>query len=497
MIKSENKAIAIINGKPVSVTVGLPISAVVATVQPCGGKGKCGKCKVKASGKLSEMTENEHTYLTKTEIKEGIRLACKTVILGDCIIETLKDNDVKVLVDGTEAELELDPIFNHYGVAVDIGTTTIAIKLYDASGKLLAESGAVNPQNVFGADVISRVEHALKGEHSKLVSVLSDAVDSLVFSVARKAEVDVKRIDGAVITGNTVMLSFLKGESIEPFSHAPFIVDKLFGEYVKASELGLKSLSENALIYLPSCVSAFVGADVVCAMTAVDFDQKSDSVIADIGTNGEIAVVSNGEIKACSTSAGPAFEGVGLSCGMGGESGAIEKCEIVNGRLACSVIDNERAKGICGSGIVDVVACLLNLEELDESGYLESEVKLADGVAVNQNDVRSVQLAKSAICAGIKTLLYEGGIKKPEEFYIAGGFGRFLNVKNAERIGLIPQGFARISTAVGNAALVGASMMLLSKNAIEKSERIRSKTTTVELNSNKFFVENYIEGMSF
>ncbi|MBE5733288.1 MAG: DUF4445 domain-containing protein [Clostridiales bacterium] len=497
MAEKTKQAIAVVDGKPIPVEVGLQISAVAKNVSPCGGKGRCGKCKVYASGTLSEVTETEHTYLTKAEISAGIRLACKTKILGDCIIKTLDTEQIEVVLDGAEEAFELSPTFSRYGVAVDIGTTTIAIKLYDNNGKCLSSVGGENPQNVFGADVISRVEHALKGNSDELRRLIINALDEHIISACLKAGIDSKLVDGVVITGNTVMLSLLTGESVEPFSHAPFKAENLYGYNVSAESLGLSSLQKNTLVYLPRCVSAFVGADIVCAMLAVDFDQKVDTVIADIGTNGEIALISNGEILVCSTSAGPAFEGVGISSGMSGERGAVDKVSIVNGKLFAHVIGEGTARGICGSGIVDAVACLLDLEELDESGYLENEVELASGVSINQSDVRSVQLAKSAINAGIKTLLSKSGIKMPKAFCIAGGFGSFLNVKNAERIGLIPQGFSNIAKVVGNASLTGASRLLLDIKAKERSEKLSKSAKTVDLAKDAVFVEEYTMGMIF
>jgi uncharacterized 2Fe-2S/4Fe-4S cluster protein (DUF4445 family) len=232
-------------------------------------------------------------------------------------------------------------------------------------------------------------------------------------------------------------------------------------------------------------------------MLAIDFDEKVDTVIADIGTHGELAMISNGEILACSTSAGPAFEGVGITCGMQGVSGAIDKVSLVNGALFPHVLGEGKAKGICGSGIIDAVACLLDLEELDESGYLENDVAILDKVVISQSDVRSVQLAKSAICAGIKTLLEMSGVKTPREFYIAGGFGNFLNVKNAERIGLIPQGFADISKVVGNASLVGASRLLLDVKSRERSDKISKNAKTLDLAKNMIFIDQYMMGMIF
>lgn len=296
------------------------------------------------------------------------------------------------------------------------------------------------------------------------------------------------------------MLHLLTEESVEPLSHAPFEATRLFGETLSASQLSLSCLCPDTSVYLPPCISAFVGADITCAIIATKLCNGDTSILADIGTNGEMAMWNGNELSVCSTAAGPAFEGVGISMGMRGSEGAIDKVNLINGELYAHVIGDKDAKGICGSGLVDAIACLLDTEEVDESGFMEDDpYVIAAPVSLTQEDVRMVQLAKSAICAGMLTLADMGGLSVSGigAAYIAGGFGNYLNMANAEKIGLLPRGFADKAQSVGNAALGGASMMLLGKGFKAEADELAKKAVVLELSTNKKFSELYINGMFF
>ena len=501
-IYSDLSARVTVDGRIKNANVGARLSEVISIDLPCGGHGRCGKCKVRAVGELSPLSDSEEKLLTEVEKAGGIRLACSARILGDCEIETLFEKRKEVIVtDGDMAEYSLLPTFDRYGVAIDIGTTTLASRLYDREGNLLSESSALNPQSVFGADVISRIEASLAGKRAELASLIREGIDSLISDMARSASISSGDIDSAVITGNTVMLYLLTESSPEALSHAPFEADRLFGETVSAGELSLASLKENAKIYLAPCIAAFVGADTVCALIAISpEDAESPSLTVDIGTNGEMAIFDGEGFSVCSTAAGPAFEGGGISCGMRGANGAIDKVSVVNGALASHVIGGGEAVGICGSGLVDVAACMLDLEIMDESGYLEDEeVALSDKVVLTQQDIRMLQLAKSAINAGMLTLVSRSGVSVADvkHLYIAGGFGHYLNTSNAARIGLIPKELLGRMSVVGNAALAGASMLLLDVSKREKAEALAKNASSVELSGDKLFADIYMNGMMF
>ena len=490
-----------VNGAVLKAAPNTLISDILRMEKPCGGHAKCGKCKVFVSGNLSEPGESEKRILTKSELAAGIRLACCTHAVGDCTVITSVTNGVERIV--TDSEItpgELHPRFEKYGISVDVGTTTVAARLFDSSGKLRAEACAINPQQAHGADVISRIEAALGGHSQDLARLIRSKLDELTLRLADKAGISTEDIDGLVITGNSVMLSLLTEESVLSFSRAPFKILRPFGETLAASELGLSSLLPTTRVYLPPCISAFVGADISCAILAAALTDKSCAMLADIGTNGEIALSSDGRLLVCSTAAGPAFEGVGIGHGMRAADGAIDKVAAVNGKLEAHVIGNCEAVGICGSGLIDAAAALIELGILDESGYLEGgKATLADAVTLTQNDIRMLQLAKSAVCAGIVTLINEAGIDISDvsTLYVAGGFGNYLSSESAAKTGLLPSDLARRISAVGNAALAGASMLLLDRTLTEKIEKIAKVAETVELHGNPIFTESYTYGMIF
>lgn len=492
-----------VNGSPRTVSAGLSLSEYLNGEKPCGGHGRCGKCKVIAVGKLSPLSESEKNLLTKDELKKGFRFACLTHALGDCSVVTLQPDigDVKAVTDGEMPEFPLYPAFSKYGAAVDIGTTTIAAGLYDKDGTLLCEAASLNPQIVWGADVISRIESAMAGKAEALALSIRTAVGDILTLLAGKASIAAEEIDGIVLTGNTVMLYLLTETDTEPLSHAPFTVRRPFGETVCAADLGLSCLLPDVPVYLPPCMAAFIGADITCGILATQIcESDKTALFADIGTNGEMGLWAKGKLTVCSTAAGPAFEGVGISMGMRGAPGAIDKVTVCDEQLSCHVIEDKPAIGICGSGLVDAAAALLRLGILDETGYLEDEVvTLKDSVTLDQSDIRMLQLAKSAICAGMTAMSASVGIQPEEADYaiIAGGFGKYLDMANAESIGLIPRGLQDKIRVVGNASLTGASMLLLNRNFRETCSRIAENAHILELSTDSLFVEEYMMGMMF
>lgn len=476
-----------------------PYKAVAAL--PCGGHGKCGKCQVTASGALSALSRTEREMLSPDRIRAGIRLACCATVEGDCTVRLAADGQgQKIRIAGDMPEILLHPAFSKYGVAVDIGTTTLAARLYNSEGVLLAEASRLNPQSSYGADVISRIEAALQGEESALATVIRGAVDGLLTELASAASIASADIDGVVITGNTVMLHLLTETSVEPLSHAPFAANRLFGETLTAGGLSLTAPAPATEIYLPPCAASFVGADIVTALLASRICKNpATALLVDIGTNGEMALWHRGKLSFCSTAAGPAFEGAGISMGMGGKSGAIDRVELQEGALVAHVIGEATPAGICGSGVVDAIACLLDAELIDETGYLEDDPAVIFApVCITQEDVRAVQLAKSAIHAGIRTLLHTAGLI-PEAvgtLAIAGGFGSYLDIANACRIGLLPEEMRSAIRVIGNAALAGASMLLLCRDLRADCDKY-AKGEVIELSANPVFSSEYMERMLF
>lgn len=477
----------------VSAKPGTPLSALLAdagasVAQPCGGRGVCGKCAVLLSGAVS--APNAH------EIKAGVRLACQAVIEGDAEVILPQEQAMEHIETGKASILSdaaLQPMDGRFGAAIDIGTTTLALRLFDLTdGRCLGVSTMLNPQTTVAADVIGRIDAAMKGRGAHLQQQITEALAALLAHACAQAAISADAVDALVITGNTTMLYLLTGRDPFPLSRSPFEADHLFGEEVTL-------LHRRAC--LPPCLHAFVGADTTCAVLASSMCQSNrTALLCDIGTNGEMALWRNGILYVTSTAAGPAFEGAGISCGCGSVRGAIDRVDIVNGQLHAHTIGNAPAVGLCGSGLISTVGSLLDLELLDETGMLEDDdAPLAPDVSLTQADIRAVQLAKAAIAAGIGCLLEQAGcaLQDIDVLYLAGGFGSHLSIPHAVRIGLIPTELANKVQVIGNAALDGAATMLLNRSSLKDTDLIVRAARHVDLGGRSSFSERYVEEMFF
>ncbi|MDR1689804.1 MAG: ASKHA domain-containing protein [Clostridiales bacterium] len=471
-------------------------SCGIAPDMPCGGRGTCKKCAVKVSGKIC--------------------LACQTKIEHDIDVETLNAQILSAApaaVTAKKTKLTGNSMFTKYGLAADLGTTTICVSLSvrepTKNEERIYETFRKNPQAAFGADVISRLDAANRmianGEAEKLAVGAVSAINEMTLKLCGQIGILPEEIDAAVITGNTAMLYLLTGKNPKSLIASPFIADSLFGEYLSACELNLV-ISKNARVYLPRCISAFAGADIITAILASGMTEKPEtSLLADIGTNGEIALQRHGEIFCASASAGPAFEGSSLSCGSYAVAGAINKVFLKDGKIKYETIGGGAASGICASAVIDTLAVMLRLGIMDKTGFISETYKFTDGVFLTLKDIRQIQLAKGAIRAGIETLLETAGVKWADicAFYIAGGFGSYLNLNNAAAIGLIPPEIlpAALRCAKlyppGNLALAGAQMILREKSLAAKTEEIAKRAKTVQLSANPVFEENFMKYISF
>ncbi len=447
---------------------------------PCGGAGICGKCKVKAEGSLSRITETEQQNLTDFEIKQKVRFACLTYAIGDCIIYfTPSESNIQGVTEGFMTNFNKNPITSErccFGIAIDIGTTTIAGYLYQFPECICIGSVCLpNTQSRFGADLISRISAAIDGKADALYAEVTKQIENIKSYFG-------KEINTYVITGNTTMLHFLTRLDASSIATAPFTPKSLFGQW-----------QDN--VYLPPCISAYVGADITCAILASGMIQTDGSFLLDIGTNGEMVYYDSGTFLCCSTAAGPAFEGVGITCGCAAIPGAINKVYLKDGKLYYTTVDHVKPVGICGSGLIDAISCMLSLGVIDETGYMENDFYIADSqIYITPSDVRKVQLAKSAIRTGIETLCENKEIKK---FYIAGGFGSYVDKVSCINIGLIPEKVQDVITVIGNGAGAGACMILQSKECLMQAEQIKQKAITKELSSDPVFMEKYMQYMMF
>lgn len=537
-----------INGEAVITEPGAKVGSLLkkshGVEMPCGGRHACGKCMAYAEGSFAAPSETEQKLLGAERLAQGIRLACFLEAVPDGRIDALRqeaDGDETICVStpsatpvahaagmspappserasaaqpsertstAPSAEAARDArLYRHLGAAVDIGTTTIAAVLY-REGRAVGTMGAWNPQSVFGADVISRMEASLEGKADKLAAIVREAVSRLLTELAEHAGESAEAIETVIITGNTSMLYFLTKRNPRCLSRAPFEADDLFGWWTIGEALDLSC--RKADVYLPRCMSAFVGADITTAilgsgLTETDRIPGADGsprLMVDVGTNGEIVLFHKERLICCATAAGPAFEGAGLSCGMRGVAGAIDHVNWENGTWKVHVIgdrDASAAEGICGSGVIDGVAGLLESGLLEDTGYLEEDVCFAGNVGLTAEDIREVQLAKGAIRAGMETLLAEEKIDAAglEGLYVAGGFGSYMSAKSAERIGLFPKiDLSRIKIC-GNAALAGAVKILHDRRMEKEATALAERAKTINLGTSAKFQEFYMEYMMF
>ena len=484
---------------------------------PCGGRGVCGKCKVTASGNLSEMTEKEKALLTESEISSGLRLACFCRAEGEFALST-GNSFYQIQTTSDREEYEIDPSEkvkefakengNAIGIAIDIGTTTVVCVFYNLiSGEKLFTTSAINAQKNFGGDVMSRIGFAIDNENGD--ETLQNAIIGQINGMIEKSGIDKKLIAKIAIGGNTTMQLTAARLSIKSLGAVPFEPLSYFGCAFSAKELGYSP--ENAEVYFMPCCGGFFGGDAVACMLPAGYDNGDGKTkyIADIGTNGELSLEVNGKIYGCSTAAGPAFEGACIRFGTGSIEGAINGVkandDTPNG-FEFRTIGDKEPTGICGSGLIDLVNVCLEKELIDETGHIDDDcpefeddcaIQLTDTIYLTQKDVREIQLAKSAICAG--TIVLDGmiGSKETPEVFIAGGFGTAINLESAKGIGLLPKNYCDNAKAVGNAALAGTTMVLLSEKWRDKAEKIQAKVEILDLSTDPVFQDEYVENMIF
>lgn len=418
-----------------------------------------------------------------------------------------------------------------YGVAFDIGTTTVVAMLWDLStGKELGAAACTNPQNEFGADVISRITYC-DDDPQKLANIRSkiiEGLNGLALELTTKFHVNKDDIIRVTVGGNTTMSHIFAGYPPASLARAPFSPMYTGTLLLKQSDLGL-AVSKDAQITLLPNIAGHVGGDIVAGIVASRIlDEEKLTLFLDIGTNGEIVLAGDGVAMTCSTAAGPAFEGATIRNGMRAAPGAIEKIQIKDGEVFIKTVDDAEPVGICGSGIIDVMAEMLGAGLINFKGRLASkedlqkihpESPLADrlvnteegrefilvykeggeDIVVTQKDIREVQLAKGAVAAGISIMLGRMG-KKTEDIHkiiIAGAFGNFIHKESAVAIGLIPSLPMNKIISAGNTAGAGVSMALMSESEMELAKAVPSRVEHIELASCSEFQDEYMKALAF
>ncbi len=485
---------------------------------PCGGKGTCHKC-------LVQVSSDSASWKT---VK-----ACQTRISSSLYIDTSKSKRKhRILTEAAARSVlylpsaKISEELPCYLAAFDIGTTTIASYLLDGhTGKQLGTASCVNPQAAYGADVISRADYTLHHGFDDLTGCIRKAMNALLQELAHAADIQVEEILQICLVGNTCMHHIFFQYPMNSLVLAPYVPYQKGLIKGKAADFQIHIHPEGELIFLP-VIAGFVGADTMGCLLAVRPDLKEEiTLMIDIGTNGELVLGNKERLVCCSTAAGPAFEGAKIQCGMRGAEGAIDHVFWDEEGFRFSVIGNGKPKGICGSGLIDAIACLRKQGLIDEMGHMlsyEEAVEICGAeiashmiqkenmtaflfdpqlsqVYLTQKDVREVQLAKGAISAGILLLEKHLGITHEDiqTIYIAGAFGNYMNPENACNIGLLPATLKDKIQSIGNAAGEGAKIALLNKEELAETVRLSQQVEFLELAAIPEFQDCFVDELEF
>ncbi len=526
----------------------------------CDGLGVCGQCTVWASAQ-GPVPETPHESISRTQMDRGLRLSCQLRADQDMELELhgnytleahFRDESGPILVGDFSRSQELDPAvkvmpakdgwkvsyehgsaeplgqwadqFEPKGLAVDIGTTTLVVSLISLiTGQELANASSLNPQIRFGHDVLTRVQKGSSPEGlNDLASAVRGGVNDLIREACQASSSDPLEILDAVVGGNTTMLELCAGINPEPLGRIPFQVDIPSGSWVPASSFGFEA-NPAARVYIPPVVHAFVGSDISSGLLVSDgfFEDEGRMLFLDVGTNGEMGVSNGPQRLVTSTAAGPAFEGAGLSSGMRAARGAVETVTRWGDELQFGTIGDAEPRGICGSGLIDLLTMLLSTGILDPSGRLHRAEECPDvpeglrrhldeedeqpvfrinpNVVLRQNDIRQLQLAKSAIRTGMDLLLEEAGLEPEalDRVVIGGGFGNYLRPPSLEAIGMLPPNTAHKVTFGGNTSWRGCAELLVSVARRRFLEQEVNHVRHLPIAEKTEFMDRFVQNMEF
>lgn len=565
---------------------------------PCGGKGLCGKCKIKVlNGDINPLTKEELKFLSKEEIKNNIRLGCLVYPKSDINVELLNKQNInhKILTDGympnfnKEVQIEkniydikkptlennlsyeavLKNILNTeiedyeilknisnlfmydkfsavyingeltgleslniseeiYAIAVDIGTTTVVCSLVDMKKQCeIASESEINPQKEYGLDVLSRINY-IKNKDNGLETLhksIIDCINKLINKLCENNYINKANIYEVSIAANTTMMHILTDINPLSIGKSPYSPIFIKSKNLKSKELGI-NISNFGRVHLLPGVSSYIGADIVSGVAVCDLKNVDKNVLfIDIGTNGEMVLSQKGKLVSCSCAAGPALEGMNISCGMRAGDGAIENIKIED-NIKIKVIGDKTPIGICGSGIVDAISELARLNLIGKTGRIAKKETIEDHkelshlskfivdenkkrrfilisepneIAITQEDIRQVQLAKGAILSGIYALVDEANIKidKIDEVIIAGQFGKHLSVESLVGVGIIPKELKNKIKYIGNSSKTGAIMSLLSKDIRNSMDTIAYDIDYFELSTKNGYERLFTDCLKF
>jgi len=492
----------------------------------CNGNGSCGLCRVRIdSGRVNEPTGNERVYLDADSLDQGVRLACQVHPEEDIGIRIVNPESVSQWKDllpdessqplnalaGTAREMPVETQ-GALGLAVDLGTTHLKFSLCDLEGnRRLAVRSCRNPQLSLGGDVLTRLTAAAGSPElaKTLQRLIVGAIGEAAREITAEAGAGPRQIARVTLVGNTAMLSLLTGINFSLLmrpSHWTEEIDCIPDS--TAAFAAAWNLHPSAEIEIIPPLGGFIGSDLLAGMVAVSFmNCEPGSLFIDFGTNTEIALWDGKALIVTSAAGGPAFEGSGIQCGMPAEDGAIHSVEIApgTGEITFKVIMDTDPTGICGSGFIDLVACMLREGKLTDRGSLESGIvgerfilaQAPQVISVNKHDIDLFQRAKGAVMAGIKVLLEASGMDVGglQCIFVGGTFGSFLKVKNAQEIGLLPLIPIEHVRLSGNTALTGCEHLMLFKESGSTMDELRKRSVLVNLANSPSFSEFYFESL--
>ncbi len=465
---------------------------------PCGGHARCRGCRIRIKEGHLPITDPQKNILNDKELNDGWRLACQGSVQDNLTVE-LDQWKSDVLSD--DSDYQFSPM-DGLGIAIDLGTTTLAAQLVNReTGEVLAVETAINPQAKYGGDIMTRIDAASRLEkQNEMQRIIRTKINEMIMELFRSSNENKLRLKRIIIVGNAVMHNIFCGIDVTAMGYHPFepISNKL--EIYKPSELGWDFGEDVSIEFLPG-VGSFIGSDILIGAWAKKvIESNGIKVLVDLGTNGEIMVGNKEKILAASTAAGPAFEGAGISMGMRAATGAISSVITRNGEIIPKILGSEKARGICGSGLVDAISAYLDDGTIKADGrFVTGEsIMVMDPVIITQKDIRELQLAKGAIATGIRLLLKEldKREKDVEEVYLSGAFGNYISKRSSRRIGLLNFPKKKITTA-GNTALLGAKMALFNKDEINNFYEIRENTTHLDLSMHPDFTDVFAELVNF
>lgn len=579
------------------------VRSKISLENPCGGKGVCGKCKIRiVSGKINSPGAEELRFLKEEEIKAGVRLGCFVHPKGDITVEELvSENDsYEGLSKGFLPEFQFNPsirkaavngqnkgekIYNSYeeklysefgsktsvndvdllksmgkligeekvtavfhneeligiergdtekvsyGLAIDIGTTTVVVAVVDLiRGEEVVSDTCINPQKKFGLDVLSRIDYITN--HEQGIDILQQeivsCINNMMLSLCNKAGINPENIYEVSVAANSTMIHLFLGVNPKSIGKYPYTNIFCMAKNIKSRDIGLK-ISPFGRVYCVPSVSSYIGGDIVAGAVVSGLDERKENIFfIDIGTNGEMIMLNDGELTSCSCAAGPALEGANIKCGMRASKGAIEGVSIDSDKeeITFKVIGNCTPTGLCGSGIIEVVDELNKNSIIKKSGRLKSSTELMDmgltklasriedidgkrqfvlfreensEVVITQEDIRQVQLAKAALSSGFTTLLNSMEIEEShlDKIIIAGQFGSHMKAESLTGLGILPERLLNKIEYIGNSSKTGALLSLLSIKEKSRMEQVAEKVRYIELSSLDSYEKIFTRSIGF